>query len=174
MDNRYMIISHYDGVTIDNLVKRVSEESELDILIEYISERETLRGFTQDIVDRYKLGGIDSTQAYESIRYILNPYGYIIEYVNSSYDLEMYDSNTLMIIDSNRNVKYVTSNTIDKDELLKYIRTSMDNLSIVPELIASKLDELVNVADVISLDNLSKLKLIEYLVNENNDKLIMY
>lgn len=163
--NKYLIISHYNGLESDGAIIKIEEgESTLQHLIEYISDREDLMDYTRPYIDAFKLKELDETAAFNSITIAVDPYGYQVVSVNYEGEIEDDREDKWVVIDNENNVKYITTDDIDQEELVKFVTVMLASLKVSKTILNEKVERVRANSDILNLDTLSNLGIINFLL----------
>lgn len=163
--NKYLIISHYNELESDGAIIKIEErESALQHLIEYISDREDLMGYTRPYIDAYKLKELDETGAFNSISIAIAPYGFQVVSVNYEGEIEDDREDKWVVIDNDNNVKYITTDDIDQDELAKFVTVMLASLKVSKTILNDKVEKVRANSDILNIDTLSNLEIINQLL----------
>lgn len=163
--NKYLIIIHYNELESDGAIIKIEEgESALNHLIEYISDREDLMGYTRPYIDAYKLKELDETGAFNSISIAIAPYGFQVVSVNYEGVIEDDREDKWVVIDNENNVKYITTDDIDQDELAKFVTVMLASLKVSKTILNDKVEKVRANSDILNIDTLSNLEIINQLL----------
>ena len=141
--NKYLIISHYNELESDGAIIKIEEgESALNHLIEYISDRGD----------------------FNSISIAIAPYGFQVVSVNYEGEIEDDREDKWVVIDNENNVKYITTDDIDQDELAKFVTVMLASLKVSKTILNDKVEKVRANSDILNIDTLSNLEIINQLL----------
>lgn len=163
--NKYLIISHFNGLESDGAIIKIEEgQNQLNLLIDYISDREDLMGYTRPTIDAYKLKELDETAAYNSITLDIAPYGYQVTTVNYEGEIEDDREDKWVVIDNENNIKYITTDNIDQEELVKFVTVMLSSLKVSQTILNREVERVRANSDILNIDTLSRLGIINFLL----------
>jgi hypothetical protein len=163
----FLIISHYDGLRNDSKVVKLESDTKLSALLEYIESNDEVKSFVHVIVDSFKLGSIDELTAFNTLKWVLNPYGYNIFNVFSEKDLTLNSKEVYYVFDQDNNLIYSTDEDIDPIEYEKFLRLLMEKAGISSSELESFVSKSLARVDLLDIYVLSNLQVINYLLDNN-------